>query len=46
MVWLPILMKILEKLLYKLEELDIKENTIVIFLTDNGPQQTRICFKS
>ena len=29
------------KLLYKLEELDIKENTIVIFLTDNGPQQTR-----
>ena len=29
------------KLLYKLEELGIKENTIVIFLTDNGPQQTR-----
>ena len=29
------------KLLYKLEQLGIKENTIVIFLTDNGPQQTR-----
>ncbi|MEN8229906.1 MAG: arylsulfatase [Bacteroidota bacterium] len=29
------------KLLQKLEELKIAENTIVIFMTDNGPQQTR-----
>uniref|UniRef100_UPI003216C238 arylsulfatase n=1 Tax=uncultured Draconibacterium sp. TaxID=1573823 RepID=UPI003216C238 len=29
------------KLLQKLEELDIAENTLVIFMTDNGPQQTR-----
>lgn len=31
----------LGKLFDKLEELDISENTIVIFMTDNGPQQTR-----
>jgi arylsulfatase len=29
------------RLLNKLEALDISENTIVIFLTDNGPQQRR-----
>jgi len=29
------------KVLLKLEELGISENTIVIFMTDNGPQQTR-----
>lgn len=29
------------KLLQKLEELKIAENTIVIFMTDNGPQQPR-----
>jgi arylsulfatase len=29
------------KLLRKLEELKISENTIVIFMTDNGPQQKR-----
>ena len=29
------------KLINKLDELNIKENTIVIFMTDNGPQQTR-----
>jgi len=29
------------KLLKKLEDLNISENTIVIFMTDNGPQQTR-----
>ncbi len=29
------------KLLQKLDELKIAENTIVIFMTDNGPQQTR-----
>ncbi len=31
----------LKKLFNKLEELNIAENTIVIFLTDNGPQQQR-----
>jgi arylsulfatase A-like enzyme len=31
----------LGKLFLKLEELGIKENTIVIFMTDNGPQQRR-----
>jgi len=31
----------LEKLFQKLDELDIAENTLVIFLTDNGPQQKR-----
>ncbi|MFO7670149.1 MAG: arylsulfatase [Bacteroidales bacterium] len=31
----------LGKLFQKLEELDIVENTIVIFMTDNGPQQMR-----
>ncbi len=31
----------LGKLFEKLEELDIAKNTIVIFMTDNGPQQTR-----
>ncbi len=31
----------LGKLFEKLEELDIVKNTIVIFMTDNGPQQTR-----
>ncbi len=29
------------KLINKLDELNLKENTIVIFMTDNGPQQTR-----
>lgn len=29
------------KLLQKLDELNIADNTIVIFMTDNGPQQTR-----
>lgn len=29
------------KLLQKLDELDIADNTLVIFMTDNGPQQTR-----
>ncbi len=29
------------RLLNKLEELDIADNTVVIFLTDNGPQQRR-----
>lgn len=29
------------KLLRKLEELGIRENTLVIFMTDNGPQQRR-----
>ena len=29
------------RVLNKLEELNLKENTIVIFLTDNGPQQLR-----
>ena len=29
------------RLLNKLEELNLKENTIVIFMTDNGPQQVR-----
>ncbi|MDN3686254.1 arylsulfatase [Cyclobacterium jeungdonense] len=29
------------RVLNKLEELDIAENTIVIFMTDNGPQQAR-----
>lgn len=31
----------LGKLFQQLEELGIKENTIVIFMTDNGPQQRR-----
>lgn len=31
----------LGKLLNKLEEMKIADNTIVIFMTDNGPQQTR-----
>ncbi len=31
----------LEKLFQKIEALGIKENTIVIFMTDNGPQQIR-----
>ncbi|TXD76527.1 arylsulfatase [Algoriphagus ratkowskyi] len=31
----------LKKLFLKLEELGIEENTIVIFMTDNGPQQQR-----
>jgi arylsulfatase A-like enzyme len=31
----------LAKLFSKLEELGIEENTIVIFMTDNGPQQQR-----
>ena len=30
-----------KKVLDKLEELDIADNTIVIFMSDNGPQQTR-----
>jgi len=29
------------KLLKKLDDLDINDNTLVIFMTDNGPQQTR-----
>ncbi|MFO7826346.1 MAG: arylsulfatase [Cyclobacterium sp.] len=29
------------KLLEKLEELDIADNTLVVFMTDNGPQQPR-----
>ncbi len=29
------------KLLQKLDELNIADNTLVIFMTDNGPQQTR-----
>ncbi len=29
------------KLLKKLKELDIEKNTVIIFMTDNGPQQTR-----
>jgi len=29
------------KLLRKLDELNIAENTLIIFMTDNGPQQTR-----
>ncbi|MBN1108763.1 MAG: arylsulfatase [Bacteroidales bacterium] len=29
------------KLLEKLDELDIADNTVVIFMTDNGPQQIR-----
>ncbi|MGC9343928.1 MAG: arylsulfatase [Bacteroidales bacterium] len=31
----------LDKLFTKLEELNIEENTLVIFMTDNGPQQAR-----
>lgn len=31
----------LKKLFQKLEDLGIEENTIVIFMTDNGPQQQR-----
>ena len=31
----------LAKLFRKIEELGIKENTIIIFMTDNGPQQIR-----
>jgi len=31
----------LKKLFQKLEDLEIEENTIVIFMTDNGPQQQR-----
>lgn len=31
----------LGKLMQKLEDLNINENTIVIFMTDNGPQQPR-----
>ncbi len=31
----------LNKLFEKLDELKIRDNTIVIFMTDNGPQQTR-----
>ena len=31
----------LAKLFRKVEELGIKENTIIIFMTDNGPQQIR-----
>lgn len=31
----------LKKLFSKLKELEIEDNTIVIFLTDNGPQQQR-----
>lgn len=31
----------IDKVLQKLEELEIAENTVVIFMTDNGPQQTR-----
>jgi arylsulfatase A-like enzyme len=31
----------LKKLFQKLEELEIADNTIVIFMTDNGPQQRR-----
>ncbi len=31
----------LDKLFYKLKELKIEENTLVIFMTDNGPQQVR-----
>jgi arylsulfatase A-like enzyme len=31
----------LGKLFEKLEELKISENTLVIFMTDNGPQQNR-----
>ncbi|KJF41647.1 arylsulfatase [Draconibacterium sediminis] len=29
------------KLLKKLDDLDIADNTLIIFMTDNGPQQTR-----
>ncbi|MCK5851684.1 sulfatase-like hydrolase/transferase, partial [bacterium] len=29
------------KLLQKLDDLNLSENTLVIFMTDNGPQQTR-----
>lgn len=29
------------KLLQKLDELDLSENTLIIFMTDNGPQQAR-----
>ncbi len=29
------------KLLQKIEELNIADNTLIIFMTDNGPQQTR-----
>jgi arylsulfatase len=29
------------KLLKKLEDLNISDNTLIIFMTDNGPQQTR-----
>jgi arylsulfatase len=29
------------KLLKKLKELNIEKNTVIIFMTDNGPQQTR-----
>jgi len=31
----------IKKLLEKLEDLRIRENTVVIFMTDNGPQQPR-----
>ena len=31
----------LGKLLKKLDDLNIAENTLIIFMTDNGPQQTR-----
>jgi len=29
------------KLINKLDELNLRENTIVVFMTDNGPQQPR-----
>lgn len=31
----------LGRVMQKLEELELEENTLVIFMTDNGPQQTR-----
>ena len=31
----------LKKLFNKVDELGIKDNTIVIFMTDNGPQHAR-----
>ncbi len=31
----------IERVLRKLEELEISQNTVVIFMTDNGPQQRR-----
>ena len=39
MPWFPISIDNIGKLLEKLEELEIADNTLVIFMTDNGPRR-------